>query len=55
MLEPRERQAPDGPKQGGNQSTDISRINRRDLLAPSPPPNSVEQEEGREEETMKKN
>jgi hypothetical protein len=36
-LVPRVRQAPDGGKEGGNQPTDISRINRRVLLAPALP------------------
>ena len=34
---PRARQAPDGRQSGGTQSTDISRINRRVLLAPPLP------------------
>jgi hypothetical protein len=34
---PRARQAPDGRKSGGRQPTDISRINRRVLLAPALP------------------
>ena len=36
-LEPRARQASDGPKEGGTQSTDSSVINRRVLLAPALP------------------
>jgi len=32
-LEPRARQASDGPKEGGTQSTESSVINRRALLA----------------------
>ena len=36
-LVPRSRQAPDGRKEGGTQSTDISWINRRVLLAPPLP------------------
>jgi hypothetical protein len=35
MLVPSVRQAPDGRTEGGTQSTDISRINRRILLAPA--------------------
>jgi hypothetical protein len=35
--EPRARPAPDGPKEGGTQSTDSSVINRRVLLAPALP------------------
>jgi transposase len=35
--EPRVRQAPDGRTEGGTQPTDISRINRRVLLAPTLP------------------
>jgi hypothetical protein len=41
-LVPRPRKVPGGPKQGGNQPTDISRINRRDLLAPPPPVDIIE-------------
>jgi hypothetical protein len=40
-LAPRWRQAPDGPKSGGTQSTDISVINRRVLLAPPRPMDNV--------------
>ena len=36
-LEPRARQASDGPKSGGTQFTDSSVINRRVLLAPALP------------------
>ena len=36
-LVPRMRQAPDGCQEGGSQPTDISRINRRVLLAPTLP------------------
>src|SRR6267154_2252434 len=36
-LVPRLRQAPDGGKEGGNQPTHISVINRRVLLAPALP------------------
>jgi hypothetical protein len=43
-LVPRARQAPDGRKEGGTQSTDISMINRRLLLAP-PLPMDVVQED----------
>jgi hypothetical protein len=40
-LVPRARQAPDGRKYGGSQPTDISRINRRLLLAPALPMTKV--------------
>ena len=44
-LEPRARQAPDGPKEGGTQSTDISVINRRVLLAPALPRDAEQEDE----------
>src|SRR5689334_18868623 len=37
IREPRQRQAPDGGKEGGSQPTESSRINRRVLLAPALP------------------
>jgi hypothetical protein len=37
ILVPRARQAPDGCQSGGTQSTEISRINRRVVLAPALP------------------
>jgi hypothetical protein len=37
MLVPRLKQAPDRDKEGGHQSTDSSKINRRVFLAPALP------------------
>jgi hypothetical protein len=50
---PRERQAPDGPKEGGSQSTDISVINRRLFLAPALPIDDEHRDEEEEDHVKK--
>jgi len=45
-LVPRARQAPDGRKEGGTQSTAISMINRRLFLAPALPMGTVQEDKG---------
>jgi hypothetical protein len=46
-LEPRARPAPDGPKEGGTQPTDISVSNRRVFLAPALPMDTGQEDEER--------
>src|SRR5262249_57604881 len=51
-LVPRARQAPDGRKEGGSQSTDISRINRRLFLAPPLPMHAGQKDEEHAKESV---
>jgi hypothetical protein len=51
-LVPRARQAPDGRKEGGTQSTDISMINRRLFLAPPLPMHAVQEDEENAKESV---